>query len=175
MGGKASGPGNEAGNKESETAPIIPEEVCPTTTVEAIFRVASPKAFSCERWLRHPEGRDLAAPKIIEELIDKFESDPDFYRSTHFNETEVRTQFINPFFDALGWDVYHKCIPDNRDVKEEDAVKVEGKTKNPDYSFRAEKAMHRGDYRLRGSSSIPGSHYLSLHNSHYQEQNPYKL
>jgi hypothetical protein len=36
----------------------------------------------------------------------------------------------------LGWDVYHKCRPDNRDVKEEDAVKVEGKTKNPDYSFR---------------------------------------
>jgi len=80
--------------------------------------------------------RYLAAPKIIEELIDKFESNPDFYRSTHFNETEVRTQFINPFFDALGWDVYHKCQPDYRDVKEEDAVKVEGKTKNPDYSFR---------------------------------------
>jgi len=78
----------------------------------------------------------LAAPKIIEELIDKFDSDPAFYKSIHFNETEVRTQFINPFFDALGWDVYHKCHPDNRDVKEEDAVKVEGKTKNPDYSFR---------------------------------------
>ena len=78
----------------------------------------------------------MAAPKIIEELIDKFDSDPNFYRSTHFNETEVRTQFINPFFEALGWDVYHKCRPDYRDVKEEDAVKVEGKTKNPDYSFR---------------------------------------
>jgi hypothetical protein len=45
-GGKASGPGNEAGNKESETAQIIPKEVCTTTTVEAIFQVASPKAFS---------------------------------------------------------------------------------------------------------------------------------
>jgi hypothetical protein len=78
----------------------------------------------------------LAAPKAIEELIDKFDSDPAFYRSTYFNETEVRTQFINPFFEALGWDVYHKCKPDYRDVKEEDAVEVEGKTKNPDYSFR---------------------------------------
>jgi hypothetical protein len=82
------------------------------------------------------EGEDLAAPKIIEELVDKFNSDPAFYRSAYFNETEVRTQFINPFFEALGWDVYHKCYPDYRDVKEEDAVKVEGKTKNPDYSFR---------------------------------------
>ena len=78
----------------------------------------------------------MAAPKAIEELIDKFDSDPDFYRSNYFNETEVRTQFINPFFEALGWDVYHKCYPDNRDVKEEDAIEVEGKTKNPDYSFR---------------------------------------
>jgi len=39
-GDKASGPGNEAGSKESEAAPIIPEEVCTTTTVEAIVRVA---------------------------------------------------------------------------------------------------------------------------------------
>ena len=53
----------------------------------------------------------MAAPKAIEELIDKFDSDPDFYRSNYFNETEVRTQFINPFFEALGWDVYHKCYP----------------------------------------------------------------
>jgi hypothetical protein len=83
-----------------------------------------------------PRERYLAAPKIIEELIDKFDSDPAFYRSIYFNETEVRTQFINQFFEALGWHVYHKCRPDNRDVKEEDAVKVEGKTKNPDYSFR---------------------------------------
>jgi hypothetical protein len=30
---KASGPGNEAGIKEGETAPFSPEEVCPTTTV----------------------------------------------------------------------------------------------------------------------------------------------
>ena len=78
----------------------------------------------------------MAAPTAIERLIDKFDSDPNFYRSIYFNETEVRTQFINPFFEALGWDVYHKCKPDYRDVKEEDAVEVEGKTKNPDYSFR---------------------------------------
>lgn len=80
----------------------------------------------------------MAAPKLIEELIDKFDRDQEFYRSSQYNETELRTQFINPFFEALGWDVYHKeeCRPDKRDVKEEDAIDVEGKTKNPDYSFR---------------------------------------
>jgi hypothetical protein len=52
---KPSGLGNEAGNKESETATIIPEEACTTTTVEAIFRIAfyrrHPKLFRMVRRL----------------------------------------------------------------------------------------------------------------------------
>ena len=78
------------------------------------------------------------APAKIIELVEKFERDQDIYRSSQYNETELRTEFINPFFEALGWDVYHKqeCRADKREVKEEDAVDVEGKIKNPDYSFR---------------------------------------
>jgi type I restriction-modification system DNA methylase subunit len=78
------------------------------------------------------------APEKIIELMEKFERDQDIYRSSQYNETELRTEFINPFFEALGWDVYHKqeCRADKREVKEEDAVDVEGKIKNPDYSFR---------------------------------------
>ncbi len=83
------------------------------------------------------ESRAQAPAKIIE-LMEKFERDQDIYRSSQYNETELRTEFINPFFEALGWDVYHKqeCRADKREVKEEDAVDVEGKIKNPDYSFR---------------------------------------
>jgi hypothetical protein len=114
----------ESGNPEM---PSIITEIKPTCHPK-LFRVGDGRGIPRERY--------LAAPKVIEDLINIFDSDPDFYRSIYFNETEVRTQFINPFFEALGWDVYHKCRPDNRDVKEEDAVKVEGKTKNPDYSFR---------------------------------------
>jgi hypothetical protein len=78
------------------------------------------------------------APAKIIELMEKFGRDQDIYRSSQYNETELRTEFINPFFEALGWDVYHKqeCRADKREVKEEDAVDVEGKIKNPDYSFR---------------------------------------
>jgi len=78
------------------------------------------------------------APAKIIELMEKFERDQDIYRSSQYNETELRTEFINPFFEALGWDVYHKqeCRADKREVKEEDAIDVEGKIKNPDYSFR---------------------------------------
>jgi hypothetical protein len=89
---------------------------------------------------RPPEGKELEAqaPAKIIELVEKFERDQDIYRSSQYNETELRTEFINPFFEALGWDVYHKqeCRADKREVKEEDAVNVEGKIKNPDYSFR---------------------------------------
>ncbi|MCX6679036.1 MAG: Eco57I restriction-modification methylase domain-containing protein [Methanothrix sp.] len=81
---------------------------------------------------------EAQAPAKIIELMEKFERDQDIYRSSQYNETELRTEFINPFFEALGWDVYHKheCRADKREVKEEDAIDVEGKIKSPDYSFR---------------------------------------
>ena len=80
----------------------------------------------------------MAAPKEIEALVADFERDQDYYKSSQFNETELRTRFINPLIKALGWDVYHElpCRADQHEVKEEDCVEVEGKIKNPDYSFR---------------------------------------
>jgi hypothetical protein len=53
---KANGPGNETGRKESETAPVIPEEGCTKTTVEAIFRVVSPKSFFVWAMIDAAEG-----------------------------------------------------------------------------------------------------------------------
>ncbi|OYV13826.1 MAG: hypothetical protein CG440_941 [Methanosaeta sp. NSM2] len=47
-----------------------------------------------------------AAPKEIETLVEEFERDQSFYKSSQFNETELRTRFINPLIAALGWDVY---------------------------------------------------------------------
>jgi len=80
----------------------------------------------------------LAAPKEILDLVEEFERDQRFYKSSQFNETELRTRFINPLIAALGWDVYHDQPgrADQHEVKEEDSVEVEGKIKNPDYSFR---------------------------------------
>ena len=80
----------------------------------------------------------MAAPKEIVDLVAEFERDQSFYKSSQFNETELRTRFINPLIAALGWDVYHDQPgrADQHEVKEEDSVEVEGKIKNPDYSFR---------------------------------------
>jgi predicted type IV restriction endonuclease len=80
----------------------------------------------------------MPAPQIILELIDRFERNLDDYKSGAYNETQVRREFIDPFFEALGWDVNNKDgnAEAYKDVIHEDAVKVSGVTKAPDYSFR---------------------------------------
>ncbi len=77
-------------------------------------------------------------PKQIEELITKFDQNLQSYQSQAYNETQVRQEFINLFFEALGWDVANKAgyAEAYKDVIHEDAIKVGGATKAPDYSFR---------------------------------------
>lgn len=64
------------------------------------------------------------------------------YRSQNYNETEVRVDFINPFFTALGWDMDNKAglAQHLREVTHEATVLVEEdgqkRSKKPDYSFR---------------------------------------
>ena len=78
------------------------------------------------------------APQIILDLVERFERNYEAYKSGSYNETQVRREFIDPFFEALGWDINN--LDGNaeayKDVLHEDAVKVGGVTKAPDYSFR---------------------------------------
>ena len=80
----------------------------------------------------------MSAPQKIIELVERFDQYNAKYTSNSYNETQVRREFIDPFFTALGWDVDNKQGHDERykEVIHEDAVKVGGKTKAPDYSFR---------------------------------------
>lgn len=80
----------------------------------------------------------MPAPPIILELIERFERNSEAYKSGNYNETQVRREFIDPFFEALGWDVNNTAgnAEAYKDVIHEDAVKVSGVTKAPDYSFR---------------------------------------
>lgn len=74
----------------------------------------------------------------IKELVEKFESHKDEYKTGNYNETEARIQFINPFFEALGWDVNNtNAVAESyKEVIHEDKIKIGGKTKAPDYGFR---------------------------------------
>jgi hypothetical protein len=82
------------------------------------------------------EDRQLAAPKEIEDLVKRFEDYQHIYKSKTYNETELRNHFVNPFFEALGWDVQGKnCAPDRQEVKVEGVFKLDDKSEKPDYSF----------------------------------------
>jgi type I restriction-modification system DNA methylase subunit len=81
-----------------------------------------------------PATKDSFA-QAVEGLVRKFEADRDTYLSPGYNESAARLQFINPFFNALGWDVenaagapYHLC-----DVWVEESSETAGR---PDYTFR---------------------------------------
>lgn len=80
----------------------------------------------------------MSCPDSIRQLIAKFSEQSDQYRSADYNETQVRVDFINPMFKALGWDMDNIAgyAEPYRDVVHEDAIRIEGNTKAPDYSFR---------------------------------------
>ncbi|MBI2842095.1 MAG: restriction endonuclease subunit M, partial [Armatimonadetes bacterium] len=76
-------------------------------------------------------------PDALIELVERFERNKEAYKSGAYNETQVRREFIDPFFELLGWDVNNKqgCSEAYKDVIHEDAIKVGGATKAPDYCF----------------------------------------
>jgi hypothetical protein len=80
----------------------------------------------------------MTAPAIIHDLVERFSRNFEVYKASSYNETQVRREFIDPFFEALGWDVNNRDgnAEAYKDVIHEDAVKVGGVTKAPDYSFR---------------------------------------
>ena len=80
----------------------------------------------------------MPAPRSVLTLVENFERNLDAYRGGHFNETQVRRDFIDPFFTALGWDMDNSSgyAEAYRDVIHEDAIKVGLSTRAPDYSFR---------------------------------------
>src|SRR5438128_2069405 len=80
----------------------------------------------------------MSVPGKILELVDLFDRNTEAYRSGAYNEAQVRQEFINPFFKCLGWDMDNEqgYAEAYKDVIHEDAIKVGGATKAPDYCFR---------------------------------------
>ena len=80
----------------------------------------------------------MAVPSKIVELVERFDRDLDLYKRPEYKEARVRVEFIDPFFEALGWDVRNvqSKREHTKDVIHEDAISIAGKTRAPDYSFR---------------------------------------
>jgi len=74
----------------------------------------------------------------VESLINDFGQNEKHYLSKDFQETEARNRFIDPFFEALGWDFHQTSIHKNEwDVHREFSQRDNSSTKKPDYAFRA--------------------------------------
>ena len=80
----------------------------------------------------------MAAPKEILELVRRFDEHKEAYISGQYNETQLRREFLDPFFKALGWDIDNAqgLAEQYKDVIHEDSIKIGGNTKAPDYCFR---------------------------------------
>jgi hypothetical protein len=76
----------------------------------------------------------------IKELIAKYSADREHYLTNKYNETLVRSDFLDPFFELLGWDIKNDAgkTTNEREVILEEALKANASehSKKPDYTFR---------------------------------------
>ncbi|HUV02551.1 MAG TPA: N-6 DNA methylase [Desulfobacteria bacterium] len=74
----------------------------------------------------------------VTELVERFRDNIDVYKRSTYNETQVRHEFVDPFFEVLGWDVNNAqgYAEQYKEVIHEDTIKVGHSTRAPDYSFR---------------------------------------
>ena len=78
----------------------------------------------------------MSAPPELLDLVARFKLHLDAYKAGQYNETQLRRDFLDPFFNALGWDVdnlasYAEAYRDGVDDKPE--VKKAGGVYYPTY------------------------------------------
>lgn len=80
----------------------------------------------------------MTAPKQILDLVERFSLHRESYKLPSYNETQLRREFLDPFLKSLGWDVDNEqgYAEAYKDVVHEDALKIGGNTKAPDYAIR---------------------------------------
>jgi len=74
----------------------------------------------------------------IARLVKHFAANREAYRAPGYKEAQARSEFIDPLFVALGWDVHNEAgaAPQYREVIPEPSLDVGGQAKAPDYVFR---------------------------------------
>jgi type I restriction-modification system DNA methylase subunit len=75
-------------------------------------------------------------PQAVLDLVEHFRRNAADLRSNRYNETELRREFLDPFFEALGWDVNNRLRYSEwyKDVVHEPTRETEQGV--PDYCFR---------------------------------------
>jgi type I restriction-modification system DNA methylase subunit len=74
----------------------------------------------------------------IAKLCKYFADNRQQFLAAGVKEAHIRMSLIDPFFEALGWDLRNTAMiaPQYREVITEDSLEIEGQQKAPDYTFR---------------------------------------
>ena len=81
----------------------------------------------------------MPIPARLLALVDTFGRNLDSYLDPDYKETELRREFLDPLFAALGWDIDNTAgyAEAYKDVIHEETLKISGVAATaPDYSFR---------------------------------------
>ena len=75
--------------------------------------------------------------QLVQQLADNFKAQERAYLSSSYQESQVRQDFIDKFFTALGWDVTHERQrnPYEQEVRIENKVAMESSQRRADYAF----------------------------------------
>lgn len=76
--------------------------------------------------------------KLLLQKVKIFKEHFNQYKLESYKEDRLKTEFIEPFFSALGWDIKNDDgLPEQyKEVIKEDELKIGSSTKEPDYAFR---------------------------------------
>ena len=72
----------------------------------------------------------MSVPDPVRQLVERFEREQSRFLQPGYNEAQLREQFVNPFFRALGWDLGEEVLHEAR-------LRSGGSVKHPDYTFLA--------------------------------------
>lgn len=70
----------------------------------------------------------MSSLEKLKKLVSRFDDHRDAYLSGQYNETQVRREFIDPFFKLLGWDIDNeidRLVYDLYDLTKEEIALVE--------------------------------------------------
>lgn len=82
----------------------------------------------------------MAAPQVIHRLVETFDKKKFELKNSSYKEAHLRQEFINPFWEALGWDMINRqgLAEYMKEVIHEDSLIIQGSHTAPDYCFRKE-------------------------------------
>lgn len=74
----------------------------------------------------------------IKDLVGKYQKERDIYLSEKYNESQLRADFLDGFFELLGWDIKNTSGKSTfeREVILEEGLQTGKTSKKPDYTFR---------------------------------------